>query len=166
MVRANVRTANSVYSRIFFNTARGDTDRANPSRANVFLSSVFLSHREYWPAVRGAWAVSFFFWPLNYVTFRYLPLELRVLSVNVCDIVWTSVLSYCSHKVVPAATHAVELKIEVTSNMADRGGVFDSLSSALMADAESTGRGIGDGLAGICKWLRNSCRLVLANATF
>lgn len=45
--------------------------------------------------------VSFFFCPLQFVTFRYLPLEFRVLSVNVCDIAWTSVLSYFSHKSPP-----------------------------------------------------------------
>ncbi|CAN0268855.1 unnamed protein product, partial [Hapterophycus canaliculatus] len=54
--------------------------------------------REFWPAVHGSWAVSFFFCPLQFLTFRYLPLEFRVLSVNVGDIAWTSVLSYFSHK--------------------------------------------------------------------
>eukprot|EP00752_Nemacystus_decipiens_P015996 g14301.t1 len=54
--------------------------------------------REFWPAVRGSWAVSLCFCPVQFITFRYLPLEFRVLSVNVCDIAWTSVLSYFSHK--------------------------------------------------------------------
>ncbi|CAM9757238.1 unnamed protein product, partial [Sphacelaria rigidula] len=54
--------------------------------------------REYWSAVCGTWAVSVVFSPLNYITFRYCPLELRVLSVNVCDIAWTFVISYFSHK--------------------------------------------------------------------
>lgn len=45
--------------------------------------------------------VSFFFCPLQFITFRYLPLEFRVLSVNVGDIAWTSVLSYFSHKTAP-----------------------------------------------------------------
>lgn len=45
--------------------------------------------------------MSLVFCPLQFVTFRYLPLEFRVLSVNVCDIAWTSVMSYFSHKAVP-----------------------------------------------------------------
>lgn len=65
-------------------------------RSNLVSSCPFC--REYWPAVRGAWAVSLVFSPLQYVTFRFMPLELRVLSVNICDLAWTSVLSYFSHK--------------------------------------------------------------------
>ncbi|CBN75087.1 conserved unknown protein [Ectocarpus siliculosus] len=58
--------------------------------------------REFWPAVQGSWLVSLLFCPLQFATFRYLPLEFRVLSVNACDIAWTSVMSYFSHKAVPA----------------------------------------------------------------
>lgn len=54
--------------------------------------------REYWPAIRSTWALSLVFSPLQYLTFRYLPLELRVLSVNASDAVWTFVLSYFSHR--------------------------------------------------------------------
>lgn len=61
----------------------------------IFLSR---SNRQFWPAVHGSWVVSFFFCPVQFLTFRYLPLEFRVLSVNVGDIAWTSVLSYFSHK--------------------------------------------------------------------
>ena len=62
--------------------------------------------REFWPAVRGSWAISALFCPIQFVTFRYLPLEFRVLSVNVCDIAWTSVLSYFSHKAAPREAEA------------------------------------------------------------
>ncbi|CAN0033251.1 unnamed protein product [Ectocarpus sp. 12 AP-2014] len=55
--------------------------------------------REFWPAVQGSWLLSLLFCPLQFATFRYLPLEFRVLSVNACDIAWTSVMSYFSHKV-------------------------------------------------------------------
>ncbi|KAG5191006.1 hypothetical protein JKP88DRAFT_160175, partial [Tribonema minus] len=54
--------------------------------------------REYWPAVVGSWGVSVLFWPLQWACFRYLPLQLRVLSINVCDVAWTAVLSFFSHK--------------------------------------------------------------------
>ncbi|CAN0089459.1 unnamed protein product [Ascophyllum nodosum] len=53
--------------------------------------------REFWPAVQATWVVSFFS-PIQFLSFRYLPLELRVLPVDLCDIVWTSVMSYISHK--------------------------------------------------------------------
>lgn len=64
------------------------------------------TNREFWPAVRGSWVVSFCFCPLQFLTFRYLPLEFRVLSVNLCDIAWTSVLSYFSHKAPPEEEEA------------------------------------------------------------
>jgi Mpv17 / PMP22 family len=54
--------------------------------------------REYWPALRGSWGVSVLFWPLQWACFRYLPLQLRVMSINVCDVAWTAVLSFFSHK--------------------------------------------------------------------
>lgn len=67
----------------------------------LFVASRDNDNREFWPAVRGSWVVSFVFCPLQFATFRFLPLEFRVLSVNVCDIAWTSVLSYFSHKAAP-----------------------------------------------------------------
>lgn len=73
----------------------------SPRLHNPIYRVTTKNNREFWPAVRGSWVVSFFFCPLQFVTFRYLPLEFRVLSVNVCDIAWTSVLSYFSHKAPP-----------------------------------------------------------------
>lgn len=53
--------------------------------------------REYWPAVVASWGVSVLFWPLQWACFRYLPLQLRVMTVNVCDVAWTACLSYFAH---------------------------------------------------------------------
>lgn len=73
--------------------------------------------------MRAAWTVSILFGPLNYVTFRYLPLELRVLSVNVCDIVWTSVLSYFSHK------HATSMAEKEAPEVVGKKGVHGRFSA-------------------------------------
>ncbi|KAG5188378.1 hypothetical protein JKP88DRAFT_234272 [Tribonema minus] len=54
--------------------------------------------REYWPALRGSWGVSVLFWPVQWAAFRYLPLQLRVASINLCDVAWTAALSYASHR--------------------------------------------------------------------
>eukprot|EP00903_Cladosiphon_okamuranus_P008990 g8600.t1 len=82
--------------------------------------------REFWPAVRGSWVVSFCFCPLQFITFRYLPLQFRVLSVNVCDIVWTSVLSYFSHKATPAPEEATR-EDDGAGRRAGRAGVTSVL---------------------------------------
>lgn len=54
---------------------------------------------EYWSALKGGWAVSLLFLPLEFSTFRYLPLEFRVLVVNLTDVAWTAVVSFYSHLV-------------------------------------------------------------------
>ena len=69
--------------------------------------------------MRGSWSVSLAFCPLQYATFRYLPLEFRVLSVNVCDIVWTSVLSYFSHKDAPVDESGCDMDTEGSSKRAE-----------------------------------------------
>ena len=35
--------------------------------------------------------------PIQFFSFRYLPVQLRVLSVNALDLVWTAVVSFVSH---------------------------------------------------------------------
>jgi len=52
---------------------------------------------EYWPALKGGWVVSVLFLPLEFCTFRYLPVQFRVLVVNLTDVVWTAVVSYFAH---------------------------------------------------------------------
>ncbi|CAM9600541.1 unnamed protein product [Phaeothamnion confervicola] len=54
--------------------------------------------REYWAALRGSWGVSIVFWPIQYWTFRYMPLQFRVMVVNLCDVCWTATLSFFSHR--------------------------------------------------------------------
>ncbi|TFJ83962.1 hypothetical protein NSK_005057 [Nannochloropsis salina CCMP1776] len=54
--------------------------------------------REYWSALKGGWGVSLMFLPLEFATFRCLPLRLRVLVVNLTDVVWTAVVSFFGHR--------------------------------------------------------------------
>jgi hypothetical protein len=54
--------------------------------------------REYFDAVKGALSISMAFWPIQYFSFRYLPVQFRVLCVNCCDVIWTASLSFFSHK--------------------------------------------------------------------
>lgn len=57
--------------------------------------------REYWSALKGGWAVSLLFLPIEFSTFRFLPVHLRVLMVNLTDVLWTAVVSYFSHHAAP-----------------------------------------------------------------
>lgn len=52
---------------------------------------------EYWAALKGGWIVSLLFLPLEFATFRCLPVQFRVLVVNLTDVAWTAVVSYFTH---------------------------------------------------------------------
>ena len=55
-----------------------------------------LKHN-YRPAFRAALLTNVSFAPVEFLSFRFLPLPLRVLSVNTVDLVWDGVVSYTSH---------------------------------------------------------------------
>ena len=46
----------------------------------------------------GSWAVSAVLFPIQWASFRYLPVEARVLSVNLIDVCWTATMSWFSHR--------------------------------------------------------------------
>jgi Mpv17 / PMP22 family len=46
----------------------------------------------------ASWATSVALCPIQFCFFRYLPLQLRVLSVNSIDLVWGAVQSFMSHR--------------------------------------------------------------------
>ncbi|KAL9182812.1 hypothetical protein ACHAXT_004091 [Thalassiosira profunda] len=51
------------------------------------------------PAVKVSWKVSIGgYIPLQLLSFHYLPRKLRVLAVNVLDVVWVTVMSYMTHR--------------------------------------------------------------------
>jgi len=53
--------------------------------------------RQYWPTLRGAFLTSALFSPIQYVSFRYLPVRTRVLVVNTCDVLWYAAVSLGRH---------------------------------------------------------------------
>lgn len=51
------------------------------------------------PALKVSWKVSMYFYvPLQLLSFQYLPHKLKVLAVNVLDLVWVAVLSFVTHR--------------------------------------------------------------------
>jgi Mpv17 / PMP22 family len=52
----------------------------------------------YIPSLQASWATSLILCPIQISCFRYLPLSVRVLSVNCIDVVWDAVLSFMAHR--------------------------------------------------------------------
>lgn len=63
------------------------------------LTNYILPHlnRTYFGALRAALITNLSFAPVEFLSFRFLPLSLRVLSVNAVDLVWNGVVSFASH---------------------------------------------------------------------
>ncbi len=74
----------------FFST--GLAERQHPIRETLPTLK-----RQYWPTVRGAFATSVAFTPIQFVSFRYLPVRTRVLIVNLCDVLWYAAVSLGRH---------------------------------------------------------------------
>lgn len=51
----------------------------------------------YVPTLKASIITSSALMPLQFLSFRFLPLQLRVLSVNGVDLIWTAVVSHVSH---------------------------------------------------------------------
>ncbi|KAL3817196.1 hypothetical protein ACHAXA_007739 [Cyclostephanos tholiformis] len=51
----------------------------------------------YLPTLRASVVTSSALMPLQFLSFRFLPIQLRVLSVNAVDLIWTAVVSFVSH---------------------------------------------------------------------
>jgi hypothetical protein len=54
--------------------------------------------KDYVGAVRTSWATSFILMPLEFLLFRFFPLHVRVLGMNLIDIIWEGMVSYLVHK--------------------------------------------------------------------
>ena len=74
----------------FFST--GAVERQYP-----ILDTLPTLRRQYWSTLRGAFATSLAFTPIQFVSFRYLPVQTRVLVVNVCDVLWYAAVSLGRH---------------------------------------------------------------------
>ena len=53
---------------------------------------------DYVDAVKVSWCSSFFFAPVQCALFRFVPLPLRVLAMNVQDIIWSAAISHMTHR--------------------------------------------------------------------
>ena len=51
----------------------------------------------YLPTMKASVCTSSALIPLQFLSFRFLPVQLRVLSVNAVDLIWTGVVSFVSH---------------------------------------------------------------------
>eukprot|EP00573_Skeletonema_grethae_P013492 CAMPEP_0201695438 /NCGR_PEP_ID=MMETSP0578-20130828/7385_1 /ASSEMBLY_ACC=CAM_ASM_000663 /TAXON_ID=267565 /ORGANISM="Skeletonema grethea, Strain CCMP 1804" /LENGTH=294 /DNA_ID=CAMNT_0048181283 /DNA_START=77 /DNA_END=961 /DNA_ORIENTATION=- len=76
--------------------------------SGIIIGGVFEGHslhnyvlpnlnRTYFAALRAALITNLSFAPVEFLSFRFLPLSLRVLSVNAVDLVWNGVVSFASH---------------------------------------------------------------------
>lgn len=53
--------------------------------------------RVYWPTLKASIMTCGLLAPFQFLSFRFLPLSLRVLSVNAVDLIWNGVISFVSH---------------------------------------------------------------------
>jgi len=54
--------------------------------------------KDFIPTVKAGWATSFFLLPIEFVCFRFLPVSLRVLGMNLVDVVWETMVSFAMHR--------------------------------------------------------------------
>jgi Mpv17 / PMP22 family len=52
----------------------------------------------YIPSLKASWVTSMLLSPLQFSCFRFLPLSVRVLSVNILDVIWDAVISFMTHR--------------------------------------------------------------------
>ena len=96
--------------RLYLNIAHVVIDNTIMALLYVFLtmctSAIFEGHYEtiyhelrndFFSAVKASWFSSIGLAPMQLLSFLYLPTELKVLAVNVQDIVWVTVISYATH---------------------------------------------------------------------
>ena len=60
------------------------------------LSTVSLTNKLL-PAILASWKMSMVTAPIEYILFRYFPLRLRVLGMNLIDLLWDGVISFVLH---------------------------------------------------------------------
>jgi protein Mpv17 len=54
---------------------------------------------DFYPAIKASWKASLMgLAPMQLISFHFLPVELRVLAVNVQDVVWVTVMSFVTHR--------------------------------------------------------------------
>ena len=66
-------------------------------RQHLWRETLPNLRRQYWPTLRGAVLTSALFTPVQLFSFRYLPVQTRVLVVNTCDVLWYAAVSLGRH---------------------------------------------------------------------
>jgi len=53
---------------------------------------------DYIPTIKASFLTSLSLLPLEFVCFRWLPVDYRSLSVNIIDVIWDGVISFMTHR--------------------------------------------------------------------
>lgn len=59
---------------------------------------VHILHQDLWATIMASWCTSLVFIPVEFVCFGYLDVALRVLAMNVIDLLWGAIISFVSHR--------------------------------------------------------------------
>ena len=54
--------------------------------------------RDYADTLKASWATSATLLPLEFVCFRFLPVTLRTLAMNLTDVIWGGIISFMAHR--------------------------------------------------------------------
>ena len=54
--------------------------------------------RDYKSTLTASWVTSIGLFPIQFFSFRFLPVTLRVLAINCVDVIWDTVVSYFAHR--------------------------------------------------------------------
>jgi hypothetical protein len=54
--------------------------------------------RDYAPTLKAGWATSVTLMPLVFLCFRFLPLTLRTVAMNLTDVVWGGIVYFMAHR--------------------------------------------------------------------
>ena len=54
--------------------------------------------RDYAPTLKAGWATSVTLMPLQFVCFRFLPVTLRTIAMNLTDVIWNGIISFMAHR--------------------------------------------------------------------
>jgi len=65
---------------------------------NAWTETLPNLRRQFLPTLKGAWVTSAIFTPIQFFSFRYLPVSTRVLVVNCCDVAWYAAVSLGRHR--------------------------------------------------------------------
>ena len=54
--------------------------------------------RDYASTLKASWATSIMLMPLGFLCFRFLPVALRTVAMNMTDVIWDAIVSFMTHR--------------------------------------------------------------------